>query len=155
MRVVVIVKATQDAEAVKMPGAELIARMGAFNQSLIDAGVFVDAGGLKPSSKGAHVARSGEDRAVTKGPFGNVGRTRFGLLDLEGQKTSTRRSTGSGAVPIRRPGRPRSKYASSTNWRTSAETPPSRQTAALAELSDAVINLSSIRGPACHRRAGG
>jgi hypothetical protein len=73
MRVMVIVKATEDSEAGKMPGAELIARMGAFNQSLIDAGVFVDAGGLKPSSKGARVAFSGEDRAVTKGPFGNVG----------------------------------------------------------------------------------
>jgi hypothetical protein len=73
MRVMVIVKTTEDSEAGKMPGAELIARMGAFNQSLIDAGVFVDAGGLKPSSKGARVAFSGEDRAVTKGPFGNVG----------------------------------------------------------------------------------
>jgi len=73
MRVMVIVKATQDSEAGKMPSADLIARMGAFNQSLIDAGVFVDAGGLKPTSKGARVAFSGEDRTVTKGPFGNVG----------------------------------------------------------------------------------
>jgi len=69
----VIVKATQDSEAGKMPSADLIARMGAFNQSLIDAGVFVDAGGLKPTSKGARVAFSGEDRTVTKGPFGSVG----------------------------------------------------------------------------------
>jgi hypothetical protein len=73
MRVMVIVKATQDSEAGKMPSAGLIARMGAFNQSLIDAGVFVDAGGLKPTSKGARVAFSGEDRTVTNGPFGNVG----------------------------------------------------------------------------------
>jgi hypothetical protein len=73
MRVMVIVKATQDSEAGKMPSADLIARMGAFNQSLIDAGVFVDAGGLKPTSKGARVAFSGEDRTATKGPFGNVG----------------------------------------------------------------------------------
>ena len=73
MRVMVIVKATPDSEAGKMPSAELIARMGAFNQSLIDAGVFVDAAGLKPSSKGARVAFSGENRAVTKGPFGQVG----------------------------------------------------------------------------------
>jgi hypothetical protein len=73
MRVMVIVKATTDSEAGKMPSAELIARMDAFNQSLIDAGVFVDGAGLKPSSKGARVAFSGEDRTVTEGPFGNVG----------------------------------------------------------------------------------
>ncbi len=73
MRVMVIVKATPDSEAGVMPSAELIAEMGAFNQSLIDAGIFVDAGGLKASSKGARVAFSGKDRTVTKGPFGNVG----------------------------------------------------------------------------------
>ena len=72
MRVMVIVKANKDSEAGKMPGPELIAEMGKFNQALIDAGIFVDAGGLKASSKGARVAFSGKDRAVTKGPFGNV-----------------------------------------------------------------------------------
>jgi hypothetical protein len=73
MRVMVIVKATADSEAGKMPSPELIAKMGAFNQSLIEAGVMLDGGGLKPTSKGARVAFSGDDRAVTKGPFGNVG----------------------------------------------------------------------------------
>ena len=73
MRVMVIVKATADSEAGKMPGRELIAEMGAFNQALIDAGVFVDAGGLKDSGKGARVAFSGKDRKVVKGPFPNVG----------------------------------------------------------------------------------
>jgi hypothetical protein len=73
MRVMVIVKATSDSEAGKLPSAELIAAMGAFNQSLIAAGVMVDGGGLKPTSKGARVAFSGKDRAVTKGPFGAVG----------------------------------------------------------------------------------
>ena len=47
--------------------------MGAFNQELIEAGVMLDGGGLKPTSKGARVAFSGEDRTVAKGPFGNVG----------------------------------------------------------------------------------
>ncbi len=73
MRVMVIVKATADSEAGKMPSRELIAKMGAFNQSLIEAGVMLDGGGLKPTSKGARVAFSGEDRMVAKGPFGNVG----------------------------------------------------------------------------------
>ena len=52
MRVMVIVKATEDSEAGGMPPAELLADMGAFNQALIDAGLFVDAGGVKESRKG-------------------------------------------------------------------------------------------------------
>jgi hypothetical protein len=72
MRVMVIVKGTEDSEAGGKPPAELLADMGAFNQTLIDAGVFVDAGGLKETRKGARVAFSGKDRAVTKGPFPNI-----------------------------------------------------------------------------------
>ena len=72
MRVMVIVKATEDSEAGGMPPAELLADMGAFNQALIDAGLFVDAGGVKESRKGARVAFSGKDRTVTKGPFSNI-----------------------------------------------------------------------------------
>ena len=73
MRVMVIVKATKDSEAGGMPPAELLADMGAFNQALIDAGLFVDAGGLKESRKGARVAFSGKDRTVTKGPLPKIG----------------------------------------------------------------------------------
>jgi hypothetical protein len=40
MRVMVIVKATEASEVGGMPPVELLADMGAFNQSLIDAGVF-------------------------------------------------------------------------------------------------------------------
>lgn len=73
MRVMVIVKATKDSEAGVMPTPELMAAMGAFNQALIDAGLFIDAGGLKDSRKGARVAFSGKDRTVIQGPFPNVG----------------------------------------------------------------------------------
>ena len=88
MRVMVIVKATAESEAGVMPSAELMADMGAFNQKLIDAGVFVDGGGLKDSRKGARVAFSGKDRKVTKGPFPNVGELAAGywiwkVKDLE------------------------------------------------------------------------
>ena len=55
-----------------MPSAELMAAMGAFNQKLIEAGVLVDAGGLKPSSQGARVAFDGEAREVWPGPFAAV-----------------------------------------------------------------------------------
>ena len=73
MRVMVIVKATNESEDGKLPTPELLERMGAFNQQLMDAGIFVDAAGLKPSAKGARVAFSGQNRSVTRGPFPNVG----------------------------------------------------------------------------------
>jgi hypothetical protein len=69
MRVMVIVRATNSSEAAIMPGGELLAAMGRFNQELIAAGVFVDGGGLKPSAAGARVTFSGETRSVTRGPF--------------------------------------------------------------------------------------
>jgi hypothetical protein len=72
MRFMVIVKATNDSEDGKMPTPELLEQMGAFNQQLKDAGILVDAAGLKPSAKGARVAFSGPNRSVTKGPFPNL-----------------------------------------------------------------------------------
>jgi hypothetical protein len=72
MRVMVIVKATGDSEEGGKPPAELLADMGAFNQALINAGLFIDAGGLKESRKGARVAFSGKNRTVINGPFPNV-----------------------------------------------------------------------------------
>ncbi|HEY3620805.1 MAG TPA: YciI family protein [Roseiarcus sp.] len=72
MRVMVIVKATNDSEDGRLPTPELLEQMAAFNQQLTDAGIFVDAGGVKPSAKGARVAFSGQNRSVTKGPFPNV-----------------------------------------------------------------------------------
>ena len=72
MRVMVIVKATADSEAGKMPGPELLKSMGAFNQRLIEAGVMLDGGGLKPTAKGARVAFDGDQRTAQAGPFGIV-----------------------------------------------------------------------------------
>ena len=69
MRFIVLVKATKDSEAGKMPSRQLLADMGKFNKELIAAGVMIDGGGLHPSSKGARVTFSGKDRTVTKGPF--------------------------------------------------------------------------------------
>ena len=72
MRVMVIVKATTESEAGQIPSRELIAAMGAFNQKLIDAGVMIDGGGLRPSSQGARVAFAGAQRTVRIGPFDAV-----------------------------------------------------------------------------------
>lgn len=72
MRVMVIVKATPQSEAGQMPSQQLLTEMGKFNQELIAAGIMLDGGGLRPSSKGARVRFSGKDRKVTHGPFANT-----------------------------------------------------------------------------------
>ena len=69
MRFMIIVKASKESEAGVMPSAQLLQDMAKFNQDLIEAGVFVAADGLQPSSKGARVTFSGRNRTVTKGPF--------------------------------------------------------------------------------------
>ena len=72
MRVMVLVKATEDSEREKHPAegmAETLEAMGRFNQELVDAGVLVSADGLKPSSAGVRVAFDGPGRSVMDGPF--------------------------------------------------------------------------------------
>ena len=70
MRVMVLVKATKNSEAGKMPGKELLVAMGKFNEELIKAGIMLDGDGLKPSSVGKRVRFSpGKQRTVIDGPF--------------------------------------------------------------------------------------
>jgi hypothetical protein len=69
MRVLVIVKANEDSEAGVMPGTELLAEMGKFNEQLVNAGVMLMGEGLHPSSKGARVRFDGKQRTVIDGPF--------------------------------------------------------------------------------------
>ena len=69
MRFMVIVKATKDSEAGVMPSAEMLGEMGAFNEQLVKAGVMLAGDGLQPSSKGARVRFSGNERTVIDGPF--------------------------------------------------------------------------------------
>ena len=69
MRVMVLVKATQDSEEGRMPSAELLEAMDAFNKELSVAGLMLAGEGLKPSSAGKRVAFNGVDRSVIDGPF--------------------------------------------------------------------------------------
>lgn len=69
MRFMVIVKATADSEAGVMPSEELLAAMGRYNEELVEAGVMQAGEGLHPSSKGARVQFSGNQRSVVDGPF--------------------------------------------------------------------------------------
>jgi hypothetical protein len=69
MRFMIIVKATADSEAGKMPSQELLTEMGKYNEELAKAGVLLAMEGLHPSSKGARVRFSGASRTVVDGPF--------------------------------------------------------------------------------------
>jgi len=69
MRFCVMVKATKDSEAGAMPSEKLLADMGRFNEELIKAGVMLAGEGLQPSSKGARVQFTGNQRRVIDGPF--------------------------------------------------------------------------------------
>ena len=69
MRFMIIVKASKDSEAGKMPSRELLEAMGKYNEELVKAGIMLAGEGLQPSSKGARVRFSGDKRIVTDGPF--------------------------------------------------------------------------------------
>jgi hypothetical protein len=69
MRVMVLVKATEESEAGVMPSEELLTQMTQFNEELVKAGVMLAGEGLHPSSKGVRVLFSGDERKVIDGPF--------------------------------------------------------------------------------------
>ena len=69
MRVMVMVKATNESEAGQMPTTELLAAMGRFNEQLVKAGVMLAGEGLHPSTRGKRVRFSGKTRTVIDGPF--------------------------------------------------------------------------------------
>ncbi|MGB0120550.1 MAG: YciI family protein [Solirubrobacterales bacterium] len=70
MKVMVIVKATEQSEGGAMPSEEMLAAMGAYNEELVNAGIMLDGDGLRPSSSGVRVnfATDGTN-SVTDGPF--------------------------------------------------------------------------------------
>ena len=69
MKVIVLIKATEDSEAGVMPSEQLLTEMGQYNEELVKAGIMLAGEGLHPSSKGARVRFSGTNRSVTDGPF--------------------------------------------------------------------------------------
>jgi len=70
MRVMAIVKGSEESEAGKMPSEEMLTQMGNFNEELVKAGVMLAGEGLLPSSKGARVRFGGDgERTVVDGPF--------------------------------------------------------------------------------------
>jgi len=69
MRFMLLVKATQKSEAGILPEPSAFEAMRTFNESMVKAGVMLDADGLASSSKGARVSFAGGKPTVTDGPF--------------------------------------------------------------------------------------
>jgi hypothetical protein len=69
MRVMVLVKATDDSEKGMLPTTELLEAMGKFNDELAEAGILRAADGLKPTSQAKRVGFDGAGRTVIDGPF--------------------------------------------------------------------------------------
>ena len=72
MRVMVLVKATEDSEKGFVPSpenTEMLEAMGRYNEELVKAGIMLAGDGLKPSSQGKRIAFDGPGRTVIDGPF--------------------------------------------------------------------------------------
>jgi hypothetical protein len=69
MRVMVLVKATEDSEKGVLPTPEMFEAMGKYNEELAKAGILRAADGIKPSSQGKRVLFNGTRRTVIGGPF--------------------------------------------------------------------------------------
>ena len=60
-----------DREPGHVPGEELLAEMGKYNEELSRTGVLLDLAALRWSAEGVRVRYSGGKRAVSDGPFGD------------------------------------------------------------------------------------
>lgn len=75
MRFLVMVKPKGDHAALYEKGrfpddaGKAFAAMGAFNQTLVNDGMLLELGGLKPTSAGARIDYSGAKPQITDGPF--------------------------------------------------------------------------------------
>jgi hypothetical protein len=69
MRVMVIIKATEQSESGAMPSEELMNEMQSFNEKLVKAGIWIAGEGLHPSSNGKRLRVSKGVQTVIDGPF--------------------------------------------------------------------------------------
>jgi hypothetical protein len=83
MRVMVLVKATEQSEAGEMPSEQLLSEMMAFNEELVKAGVMLAGDGLQPSSKGARIVFAGSERKVIDGPFAETKELLFSYVVID------------------------------------------------------------------------
>jgi hypothetical protein len=65
----VMVKSTPQTEGGALPTEAELTAMGKYNEELVRAGIMLAGEGLHPSSKGARIRFSGDQRSVVDGPF--------------------------------------------------------------------------------------
>ncbi len=86
MRVMVLVKATEDSEKGMLhttEAKEMMEAMGKFNEELSAAGILRQGDGLKPSSAGKRVGFNGARRMVLDGPFAETKEQLAGFYIIE------------------------------------------------------------------------
>ena len=70
MKFMILVKATRDSEAGKMPPESLLTEMVGFHEEMAKAGILVDGAGLRASSQGWRIKYAkGGKRTFVDGPF--------------------------------------------------------------------------------------
>jgi hypothetical protein len=85
MNFMILLKATADSEAGRMPGRDEIESIIAFNEQLANDGVLVAAEGLHPSSKGTRLRFDGGRATVTDGPFAETKELIAGFWIVQGK----------------------------------------------------------------------
>jgi len=85
MRYMLIMRDTQGAvdASQEVDFEEIINAMGAYNESLMQAGVFENAEGLAPATEGVVIDFAGEKPVVTDGPYGETHELFNGFWILE------------------------------------------------------------------------
>lgn len=85
MRFAVFVRANKETEAGVLPSAELLTKMGEFNEELVKAGVMLAGEGLQASSKGARLSFAAGNVSVTDGPFAETKELVAGFWIVQGR----------------------------------------------------------------------
>jgi len=89
MRYMLIMRDTQGAvdASQEVDFEEIINAMGAYNESLMQAGVFENAEGLAPATEGVVIDFAGEKPVVTDGPYGETHElfNGFWILDVSSE----------------------------------------------------------------------
>lgn len=83
MRYMMMRKADAKTEQGIMPSNELLGDMGAYNERMLAAGVFVSGDGLKPSSEGYRIQFTNGEPVVIRGPFEDAGELLAGYSIIE------------------------------------------------------------------------
>ena len=114
MKFMILVKATQDSEAGRMPPESLLTEMVGFHEEMAKAGVLVDGAGLRASSQGWRIQYAkGGKRTFVDGPFTETKELVAGytIIDVKSREEAlawTRRfpnpsiDGGAGEIEVRR-----------------------------------------------------